>query len=87
LHREAEGLVRGPFSVTCFRDLLHILISMGDASISRKSESRIAQPAAEESEVEKRVNKQLEASASSGRAGRCFWAFLGRFDPCSWTLS
>ena len=30
---------------------------------------------------------QLEASASSGRAGRCFWAFPGRFDPRSWTLS
>jgi hypothetical protein len=30
---------------------------------------------------------ELEASASSGRAGRCFWAFPGRFDPRSWTLS
>jgi hypothetical protein len=28
---------------------------------------------------------QLEASASSGRADRCFWAFPRRFDPRSWT--
>ena len=30
---------------------------------------------------------ELEASPSSGRAGRRFWAFPGHFDPRSWTLS
>jgi hypothetical protein len=38
-------------------------------------------------EKESKYRPELEASASSGRAGRCFWAFPGRFDPRSWTLS